>query len=356
VKRTSRRHEGAPVENSDPSATTARAARARAALLIGSTLILALAVCQQAVAAPISDQQQVSVDSSRSFPVRPPPERQMFAQVVKAGVPGLLAEVWVPIGCYADSTLVLEIREATTDSRYPPSVLVPGSSVLASQTIPGATIPQPTAITFRSLLLTNPPFIAADQSFAIVLFVPPSGNFCSMHKGPPGDSYPRGDGFFDSHPNPPGWLTDGSDLAFATLVEPRCRVPNLVGMAVGEVTAALARYGCATGAIRREYSTSAPSETVLAQSLAEGTQLPSGSSVDLVVSLGSPCTVPKLLRKTLAQARSALARANCRLGTVRTRRTSTGKRGRVVSQRPPPGTKLPRGARVHLVVGRRSGR
>jgi hypothetical protein len=329
---------------------------ARLSSLVGSALILALALCQQAPAAPVPDQQQLAVDSSRPFPVRPPPERQMFAQVVRAGMPGLLAEVRVPIGCYADSTLVLEIRAATTDSRFPPSVLVPGSSVLVSQTIRGATIPEPTAVTFQSLVLMNPPFIAADQSFAIVLFVPPSGNSCSMYSGPPGDLYPRGVGFFDSHPNQPGWVTNDSDLAFVTLVEPRCRVPNVFGVSLGEVAPLLARNGCVTGGIRREYSTAAPREAVVAQSTGEGTQLPSGSAVDLVVSLGSPCTVPRLLTKTLAQARSALARAHCRLGTIRTRPAPTGKRGRVVGQRPMPGTKLPGDGRVQLAVGRRAGR
>lgn len=274
----------------------------------------------------------------------------MFAQVVRAGMPGLLAEVRVPIGCYADSTLVLEIREATTDTRYPPSVLVPGSSVLASQTILGATIPEPTAITFQSLVLTNPPFIAADQSFAIVLFVPPSGNGCHMYGGPRGDSYPRGVGFFDSHPNPPGWLTNDSDLAFATLVDARCRVPNLLGMALAEVAAVLGRYGCVTGAIRREYSTSAPSEAVVAQSLGEGTQLPSGSAVDLVVSLGPPCTVPGLMRKPLEQARSALAQAGCVTGAIRRQYSTAAPRGTVLSQSIAEGTQLPGGSAVDLVL------
>jgi hypothetical protein len=322
---------------------------ARLGAILGSTLVAALALSSHALAAPVLDQQQMSVDSSRQFPVRSAPERQMFAQVVRAGVPGLLTEIRVPISCYADSTLVLEIREATTDSRYPPSVLVPGSSVLASQTIPGATISSDT-ITFRSFVLANPPFIAAEQSFAIVLFVPPSSNSCSMHGGPVGDAYPRGVGFFDSHPNPPGWLPRDSDLAFATLVEARCRVPTVVGMALADVAAVLAKYGCAGGAIRREYSTSAPSETVVAQSPGEGTELPSGSAVDLVVSLGPPCTVPGLLRRPLAQARSALAQGGCVTGEIRREHSTAAPRGTVLSQSIAEGTQLPSGSAVDLVV------
>jgi hypothetical protein len=70
------------------------------------------------------------------------------------------------------------------------------------------------------------------------------------------------------------------------------------------------------------------------------------------------CAVPNVKRRSLRQARAALARAGCRLGAVR-RRYSKVRRGRVISQSPGrPGTKAYRGFRVNVVLskGARAGR
>lgn len=64
------------------------------------------------------------------------------------------------------------------------------------------------------------------------------------------------------------------------------------------------------------------------------------------------CIVPNLRGKTVAQARRALRKANCSLGTVR--RPSAGAR-RVVSQAPRAGRHLAPGARIRVTVARRSG-
>ncbi len=64
------------------------------------------------------------------------------------------------------------------------------------------------------------------------------------------------------------------------------------------------------------------------------------------------CAVPRVGGMTLAAARRALTRRNCRLGNV-TRAYSTRVRfGRVVLQRPAAGRRLARGAKVSVVVSR----
>jgi subtilase family serine protease len=63
------------------------------------------------------------------------------------------------------------------------------------------------------------------------------------------------------------------------------------------------------------------------------------------------CLVPKVKGKTLAAAKRALARAHCKVGKV-TRKFSKVRRGRVISQRPRPGTSLAAGARVNLVISK----
>ena len=69
----------------------------------------------------------------------------------------------------------------------------------------------------------------------------------------------------------------------------------------------------------------------------------------------SRCVVPNVKGKTLAQARSALVRARCSPGRLTRAYSARVKKGHVIRQKPNAGARLPRGARVGLVVslGRR---
>jgi peptide/nickel transport system substrate-binding protein len=63
------------------------------------------------------------------------------------------------------------------------------------------------------------------------------------------------------------------------------------------------------------------------------------------------CVVPRVVGQRLAAARRKIRRAHCSVGRVRSVRSSRA-RGRVISQRPRPRTRLARGGRVNLVVSR----
>lgn len=63
------------------------------------------------------------------------------------------------------------------------------------------------------------------------------------------------------------------------------------------------------------------------------------------------CVVPRLAGKTLAAARTALARSRCAVGRV-TRRRSKVRKGRVIAQSRRPGTRLARGTRIALTLSR----
>jgi uncharacterized repeat protein (TIGR01451 family) len=65
-----------------------------------------------------------------------------------------------------------------------------------------------------------------------------------------------------------------------------------------------------------------------------------------------PCVVPNVKRRTLTAARKALARAHCTLGKVRLAYSQRMQRGRVISQRPAPRTRLRYKGRVNVVVSR----
>jgi hypothetical protein len=64
------------------------------------------------------------------------------------------------------------------------------------------------------------------------------------------------------------------------------------------------------------------------------------------------CVVPALKRKRLSGARRALAAAHCKLGAVRRAYSTRVRSGRVVSQTPAAGARLPNGGRVSVVVSR----
>ena len=62
--------------------------------------------------------------------------------------------------------------------------------------------------------------------------------------------------------------------------------------------------------------------------------------------------VPNVIHKTLAQARTRILLAHCRVGRV-TRKFSTRRlKNRVLSQSPRPGRRLPNGSRVNLKIGK----
>ena len=64
------------------------------------------------------------------------------------------------------------------------------------------------------------------------------------------------------------------------------------------------------------------------------------------------CTVQDVKGKTLPAAKRTIARANCRVGQIRRAYSKRVKKGRVISQKPTPGTVLPGGGKVNLVVSR----
>jgi subtilisin family serine protease len=64
------------------------------------------------------------------------------------------------------------------------------------------------------------------------------------------------------------------------------------------------------------------------------------------------CLVPRLRNLTLVAARRLLAKRGCRLGRVTRARSRRVRRGRVIAQRPSPGLRRARGAKVRVVLSR----
>lgn len=301
----------------------------------------ALTLTGLAAAMPVLDQQQTIVDPG-SGPLIGGSGPQVMAQVVRSGKAGLVAQVELSLSCNDSASVVLQVRDASTFGRRP------GETVLASQTVTDI----PLTVAWRSITLSNPPFIPDATEFTIVLS---SSGFCSTRGGPlQANLYAPGDAWYQGPPSPPGiWSFAGIDLAFMTFVEPMCKVPTLVGSAQTEVQGRLISHGCSVGRITRAYSRTVASGDVISQSQPEGTRLAAGTAVDVVVSRGRRmCVVPNVRRKTLAEARPMLAQGGCRMGAVRRARSTKALKGRVIRQRPQPGTRMREGGRVSLVVGR----
>jgi hypothetical protein len=66
----------------------------------------------------------------------------------------------------------------------------------------------------------------------------------------------------------------------------------------------------------------------------------------------SLCVVPNVEGKTLLAAKRSIARTRCRVGKIRRAYSKIVKRGRVISEKPKSGTRLPRRGKVNLVVSR----
>jgi hypothetical protein len=184
--------------------------------LLLSVMFLNFFPLQYAHPSPLVDQQQPVIDPTVGGLAIGGSSQQKLAQVVTAGVSGSLTEVRFPVACDPAANLIVEIQGVTGNK--------PNGDVLTSQTIPGSNLPVffPSPPSFRSMVFSTPVDFSAGSQFAIVLRAAGS---CGVFRGPVGDSYPGGNAFFDSLPNPPGWVCicefqgDRFDLPFQTLAE-----------------------------------------------------------------------------------------------------------------------------------------
>ncbi len=177
---------------------------------------LCLLVAAPAAATVVLDQEQpVFVADGPSHAVGGSSE-QKLAQTVTAGRRGRLVQVDLPVSCVEGAVLSLKITEVDTSGR-------PGGAVLSTTTVPASELFATDPAIFRSIVLTDPPFLNVGDAFAVVLEA--EGASCGVRPGPIGDAYDRGSAYFDARPNPPGWISlkgfrdTPHDLPFKTWVD-----------------------------------------------------------------------------------------------------------------------------------------
>ena len=104
--------------------------------------------------------------------------------------------------------------------------------------------------------------------------------------------------------------------------------------------------------MRRMYSRTVPQGQTISQEQAEGTMLPPQSAVNFAVASLPALQGASRPRRNFPAARSAITKADCRVGKVKRVRSKKVKRGRVISQSPKAGKSLPNLGKVNLVVSR----
>jgi beta-lactam-binding protein with PASTA domain len=126
-------------------------------------------------------------------------------------------------------------------------------------------------------------------------------------------------------------------------------VPNLVGLNPVEVDTALSAADLVDGAITYQVSDTVPAGLIISQNPTIGTEVVVGSAVDMVVSLGPPET-PDVVGMTQSGAAVAIQTAGLVVGVITYENSDTYSAGLVISQDPVPGTGMPTGSPVHIVV------
>ena len=143
--------------------------------------------------------------------------------------------------------------------------------------------------------------------------------------------------------------------------KPQVAVPDLVGLDQAQAQAALAAVGLFLGEVTSEPSETVPAGIVLRQDPAAGTKVAKGARVDIVISSGSPSPSPSPTASTVTlpdvygmDATVAIDQLEALGLTVTVRKVGgTGQPpGTVVGMSPEPGTAVPVGSRVRLVVAK----
>ncbi|GAC1439343.1 MAG: Stk1 family PASTA domain-containing Ser/Thr kinase [Mycobacteriales bacterium] len=125
--------------------------------------------------------------------------------------------------------------------------------------------------------------------------------------------------------------------------------PAVVGLSQQDATLRLADDGLTVGKVTPKFDPK-PAGTVLDQSPEAGFLIGKGSTVDLTVSKGIEMTiVPQIIGQSQAEAQAQLENAKLVIGQVITRDVNLPS-GQVLALQPPPGSQVPAGTKVTLVV------
>jgi hypothetical protein len=131
---------------------------------------------------------------------------------------------------------------------------------------------------------------------------------------------------------------------------------TLIGLIAGATDAGHNVATIVGTAIRRPDVVTAPTTTTSQPGTGGGATTPTVGNPGEVTPVTTPtakaCVVPKLVGRTLKQAKRALKKAGCNAGKSKKANSKKHKKGRIVKQRYKAGTKLPAGAKVPITISK----
>lgn len=182
---------------------------------------------------------------------------QKLAQSFTVGFDGDLVGLRLPIAGCGHGELLIEIRELDDG--------LPTGRLIRAVHIPASDVPF-SYDGFQDFYFPTAIAVSAGDVLAFTVQTVGEGSFCSYATAPDGDTYPRGEGFFDARPNPPGWLafkgfaSGPKDLVFYTLMDDpmsstsssgRCVIPDHIDPATGlPIELPISRYAPACRCFR----------------------------------------------------------------------------------------------------------
>ncbi len=129
------------------------------------------------------------------------------------------------------------------------------------------------------------------------------------------------------------------------------KVPGVVGQLVGEARVRLEKARLTVSSVVEQPHPTLGVGMVIAQSIAEGSEVRAGTGLELKVSKGAEAiTVPAVTGKSLSRARDLLTQAGLTVGQIRHASDDDRSPGVVLEQKPAANQMLGKGMAVDLVV------
>lgn len=128
-------------------------------------------------------------------------------------------------------------------------------------------------------------------------------------------------------------------------------MPNVRGQLMRDARLTLMRAGLAIGDVQYEYSDSIEQNRIMSQGIAPGAAVPYGSSCSIIISKGpSSGQVPDVRSLALDEATNVLLQRGLSIGTLSYRTSTAFMPNTVIDQDPAPGSAVPPGTPVNLVI------
>jgi beta-lactam-binding protein with PASTA domain len=128
-------------------------------------------------------------------------------------------------------------------------------------------------------------------------------------------------------------------------------VPDVIDQIQAAASTAIGGAGLVVGTVTRQSSNTMTSGYVIGESPAPGTNVSSGTAVNLIVSTGAVrVTVPNVIGQTQAAASTAITAAGLLVGAMKYQSSGTEASGHVISESPAAGTRVSGDTAVSLIV------